>query len=89
MNYDNLKKNPTNFLSLTSLKVEEFEKLLSVFYGARDKILRLAEIDPDYSYYELALRYGIDLKRMYLDSKFSSNKAGGKKGGYFKKFFKK
>ncbi|MCP4439195.1 MAG: transposase family protein [Aureispira sp.] len=33
MNYDNLKQNPTNFLSLTSLKIEEFEKLLSVFYG--------------------------------------------------------
>lgn len=33
MNYDKIKNNPTNFLSLMSLKIEEFEKLLSVFHG--------------------------------------------------------
>jgi hypothetical protein len=39
------------------------------FHPYRDKILKSANIDPNYNYYELSLQYGIDLKRLYLDAR--------------------
>lgn len=38
------------------------------FHPSREAILRSANIDPNYSYYELALSYGVDLKRLFLET---------------------